>query len=262
MRVLVINLDHQAERLEFQQRQLRKCGLSMERLRAIQRDDPRVQTSSAYWDSWQRPLTLAERACLLSHRTAWEITRSSNEPCLILEDDAVLAPDTASLLQALQQRDDLDHVTLELRHRQKLLGRQSEEIMPGRVLRRLYLDRTGAAAYVLWPSGARQLLALADRHAGLADGMICECTDWRSYQVEPAAAFQLDQCALLGLTAPIQTQSTITPSQLERPPRHWRHRWRRLLAQLHMGWRQLRHWHHAQRRHVLIDPDSFLLSRP
>ena len=261
MRVLVINLDHQTERLEFQQRQLRQCGLDMQRVRAVQRDDPRVQ-ASAYWDSWQRPLSPAERACLLSHRNAWEITLSSNAPCLVLEDDAVLANDTAALLHALQQRDDLDHVTLELRHRKKLLDRHGEPIVPGRVLRRLYLDRTGAAAYVLWPSGARQLLALADRHAGLADGLICECADWRSFQVEPAAAFQLDQCELLGLTAPIQTQSTITPSQSDRAPRHWRHRWRRLLAQLQMGWRQLRHWPRAQRRHVLIDPASFLPVRP
>lgn len=262
MRVLVINLDQQTERLAFQEHQLRQCGLGMQRLRAVQRDDPRVQATPAYWDSWQRPLSLAERACLLSHRSAWEITLSVNEPCLILEDDAVLAPDTAALLQALQQRDDLDHVTLELRHRKKLLGRYSEPITPTRVLRRLYLDRTGAAAYVLWPSGARQLLALADRHAGLADGLICECADWRSFQVEPAAAFQLDQCELLGLKPPIQTSSSITASQQEDPPRHWRHRWKRLIAQLQMGWRQLRHGHRAQRRHVLIDPASFLLPRP
>jgi len=261
MRVLVINLDHQTERLAFQAHQLGRCGLSMQRLRAVQRDDPRVAMSSPYWDSWQRPLLLAERACLLSHRTAWEITQASNAPCLILEDDAVLAPDTAALLHALEQRDDLDHVTLELRHRKKLLDQRDQPIMSGRLLRRLYLDRTGAAAYVLWPSGARQLLALADRHAGLADALICECADWRSFQVEPAAAFQLDQCEWLGLRPPIQTGSSITSSQQERPARHWRHRWRRLVAQLQMGWRQLRCWHRAQRRHVLIDPASFGLPR-
>lgn len=262
MRVLVINLDQQTERLAFQARQLAHCGLRLERIAAVTRDDPRVQTPADYWDSWQRPLSLAERACLLSHRSAWESVMASQAPCLILEDDAVLAPDTAQLLQALQARDDLDHVTLELRHRKKLLARDSLPLVNGRVLRRLYLDRTGAAAYVLWPSGARQLLALAERHAGLADGLICECPDWRSFQVEPAAAFQLDQCALLGLEPPIQTHSSITPSQQDRPPRHWRHRWRRLLAQCQMGWRQLRHWHHAERRHVQVAPTSFFPPGP
>ena len=261
MRVLVINLDHQAERLAFQTHQLTRYGLGMQRLRAVQSDDPRVETPSSYWDSWQRPLSLSERACMLSHRAAWEITQSSNAPCLILEDDAVLAPDIAALLHALELRNDLDHVTLELRHRKKLLDQRAQFITSGRFLRRLYLDRTGAAAYVLWPSGARRLLALADRHAGLADGLICECVELRSFQIEPAAAFQLDQCELLGLQPPISTSSSITPSQQECLARHWRHRLRRLVAQLHMGWRQLRSWHRAQRRHVLIDPASFRLPR-
>lgn len=259
MRVLVINLDHQTERLAFQTQQLTRLGLSMQRLTAVTRDDPCVQASPEYWDSWQRPLSLSERACLLSHRRAWEIILASGSPALILEDDAVLAPDTANLMHALEAITDLDHVSLELRQRKKLLSRKSRPLYAEHVLRRLYLDRTGAAAYVLWPNGARKLLTLAEQHCGLADGLICECESLLSYQVEPAAAFQLDQCRKLGLTPPVHTQSSISLTQHERPSRHWRHRWRRLVAQLQMGWRQLYNWPRAQRRHVRVIADSFSL---
>lgn len=259
MRTLVINLDQHAERLAFQALQLQRYGLTLERLAAVTRDDPGVQTPADYWDSWQRPLSLSERACLLSHRRAWEIVHATQAPCLILEDDAVLAPDVADLLVALARLTHVDHVTLEARQRKKVMGQSSQPLSANRVLRRLYLDRTGAAAYVLWPSGARKLLALADQHCGLADGLICECPELLSHQVEPAAAFQLDQCAALGLMPPVHTTSSITPSQHERPARHWRHRWRRLRAQWRMGWRQLKHWPRARRRHVQILPETFAL---
>ncbi len=261
MRILVINLDQQTERLAFQVGQLDRFGLTMQRLPAVSRNDPRVQASDAYWDSWQRPLSLSERACLLSHRNAWEAILAADAPCLILEDDAVLCPDIASLLQSLQGLKGVDHVTLEFRGRKKLLDRHALALTSQRQLRRLYLDRTGAAAYVLWPSGAQKLLTLANAHCGLADGLICECRDLQSYQVEPAAAFQLDQCIKLGLTPQVYTQSTITPTQQALPPRHWRHRWRRLVAQLRMGALQLSHLHQARRRNVQIIPDSFLLPR-
>lgn len=261
MRVLVINLARQTKRLEFQSEQFTRLGLTMERLSAVSSDDSRVRSDATYWDSWQRPLSHSERACLLSHRNAWEITLASNRPCLILEDDAVLSPDIAALLKALESLPGMDHVTLEFRHRKKLLGRQSDPLWPGRTLRRLYLDRTGAAAYVLWPSGAQKLLKLADVRCGLADGLICECPGLKSYQIEPAAAFQIDQCHKLGLIPPVDTHSSISPSQQSLPARHWRHRWRRLVAQLRMGWLQLSHCIQAQRRHVQVIADSFLLPR-
>ncbi len=261
MRALVINLDQQTERLKFQSEQLTRYGLTMERLPAVTSDDPRVQVGPQYWDSWQRPLSHAERACLLSHRKAWFIVATSNRPCLILEDDAVLHPDIAQVLHALEHIQEIDHATLEFRHRKKLLGRQRLPLSGGWALRRLYLDRTGAAAYVLWPRGAKKLLKLADIQCGLADGLICECPGLQSYQIEPAVAFQIDQCCRLGLTVPVETQSSIAPSQQSLPARHWRHRWRRLVAQARMGWLQLIRCGQAQRRHVQVIVDSFHLPR-
>lgn len=261
MQALVINLDHQTERLAFQVRQLAGLGLTMHRIAAVKTSDPRVLDRADYWDTWQRPLSLAERACLLSHKTAWETVLDSGVPMLILEDDAVLSRDTSALLDTLQTLDGLEHVTLEFRGRKKWLDRRPQPLGLNRFLTRLYLDRTGAAAYVLWPSGARKLLSLARSHCGLADGLICECKNLLSFQVEPAPAFQLDQCEKLGFAPPILTRSSITPTQQNRSTRRWVHRWRRIQAQLRMAWRQIYSWPQARRRHVSVASETFDLQR-
>src|SRR5690606_24072262 len=130
----------------------------------------------------------------------------------------------------------LDHVTLEVRGRRKLLGRVERPLADGLRLVRLWQDRTGAAAYVLWPSGAAKLLARAEDRAALADAMICRAYDLSSWQVEPAGAIQLDRCARYGVPVPIGTRSTIDGDG--RPAGMPAQRLRRIASQLRMGWRQ------------------------
>jgi glycosyl transferase family 25 len=258
MRVLVINLDAQEERRAFQSAQLDRLGLTMERISAIDQRHPDVCIPSEYWESWQRPLSLPERACLLSHRQAWERVASGNEPCLILEDDALLSEQTPAILNALSAWPVcFEHVTLEARNRKKLLGRQSIALTEHSQLRRLFLDRTGAAAYVLSPSGAERLIKTTEKQAGLADAIICSTPGLISYQVFPAAAIQLDQCRLYGIACPLQTQSNILTSQKNLPQKDWKQRLRRIAAQLEMGWRQFKHTLATSREHVPVNPQDF-----
>jgi glycosyl transferase family 25 len=129
-----------------------------------------------------------------------------------------------------------DHISLETRGRKKLLARNPE---PGLPLRRLYLDRTGAAAYVLSPSGAKKLLTRASLARGLADGVICAAHELASFQADPALAIQLDQAWEFGLPTPIEVTSQIgaAPKPDKGGPAF---RLRRLRAQLEQGLRQLR----------------------
>jgi glycosyl transferase, family 25 len=101
MKALVINLDSAKDRLEFQQEQLSDLGISYERISAVcvaslSNED---YEKDAY--SWQRQLRRVEVACFRSHFAAWKRVKELGEPCLILEDDALLCHKTASLLGAV-----------------------------------------------------------------------------------------------------------------------------------------------------------------
>lgn len=257
MEALVINLARSTDRMAFQRRQLAALGLAHERLEAVTAEDAARRRPESYWQGWERPLRPAERACLLSHVAAWERIAASGRPALVLEDDAVLSRRVPALLSALETLEGIDHVTLEARGRRKLLGRRARPVAAGLALVRLYQDRTGAAAYVLWPSGARRLLARGARGAALADAMICRAYELESWQVEPACAIQLDRCGHFGIAAPLASPSTIDGGGTTRPASSVAQRARRIAAQLRMGLRRLSCVGRAERREVRLDPADF-----
>jgi glycosyl transferase, family 25 len=271
MNVLIINLASAAERMAFQSAQMRALGFAFERIEAVSADDvdriaavptddggDRIGGRDDYWNTSERPLKASEKACLLSHRLAWRRVVRSGRPALVLEDDAVLSLATPQLLDALEQREGMNHVTLEARLRKKWIGKTFVPIGPVLTLRRLYQDRSGAAAYVLWPDGAEKLLRRSARQAGLADGLICMSYELQSYQVEPACAVQLDLCAAYGIAAPIATVSAnigARPSVGRR--RHIGFRFRRIGAQLRIGLNVMTRLRVAQRRLIQVDPATF-----
>lgn len=232
MQALVINLDHAQVRLAFQEEQAKRLGLDLVRIPAVTAADVMPPPSDAIWGRWQRPLRLVEMATLLSHRLAWERVAAGSGPTLILEDDAWLMPQARPLLDRLTGVAlDLDYVNLETRGRRKILGAPHPD-RPG--LNRLWLDRSGAAAYVLWPSGARKLLRRASSVPGLADAVISETADLIRWQAAPALAIQMDMASRYGLTAPIAVTSSI--STVPRPGSSgWAFRLRRLRAQAAMA---------------------------
>ncbi|WP_416545621.1 glycosyltransferase family 25 protein [Limnohabitans sp. DCL3] len=256
-RVFVINLESQTARWDFQQHQLASRGLSHERVIACDKNHPAVARQDGYWDSWQRPLLPSERACLLSHQSVWEIIAQGQSPGLVLEDDVVLSREIAPTLALLAQFQDVEHISLETRGRKKLLSKQRWPVGDHQWLRRLYLDRTGAAAYVLWPAGAQRLLAESKVRCGLADAMICGSAALKSYQLEPAAAIQSDQCERYRVPVVLKTTSSITPSHTAPHHKNFRQKLRRITAQLEMAWRQCRRLISSQRDFVGINAQMF-----
>ena len=234
--------------MAFQRTQMEALGLDWERLEAVSTDDLLEPISDPCWQRWERPMKATEIACLLSHRAAWERVQQADSPHLILEDDALLADETRSFLGKLDLESGIDHVSLEVRGRRKLVGVR----YPTLPMRRLYQDRTGAAAYVLWPSGARHLCTRADRRAGLADAIICGSYALRSWQADPALAVQLDQCDEYGFKAPVRSRSSIAPGVA--PQRTAAHVFRRVSAQLRMGLRHLSLYAVADRCWIPLSP--------
>ena len=93
MKVLLINLDQSQDRLAQQQAQFKDLELEFERLSAISIHDFSEDDYKRMAFGGQRPMKQSELACFLSHKKAWDYIVEHNEPCVVLEDDAILVKD-------------------------------------------------------------------------------------------------------------------------------------------------------------------------
>jgi glycosyl transferase family 25 len=264
MKTYILNLPSALERRNFQALQAERLGLDALFTDAKTPADIPDSFFQAHAFSWERPIKITEVACFMSHHQVWQQIAASHEPALVLEDDAILARNTPELLKVLSQLEDVDHVSLETRQRQKLLGRRFKSMagMNAR-LHPLLQDRTGAAAYVLWPSGARLLLGKFEQQGmGLADAFISSTYALKSWQTVPAFAIQADMALAYGVSCPIAPHSLIAREKVPSPPtRNALHdlqlKWRRLRAQLRLAVRYLGCFWRARRQFVGIDPQQF-----
>ena len=259
MQILIINLANATARRKFQEDQLLNLCLDFEILNAVSTDDISDKIYKYHYFDWQRPLRNVEVACYYSHRSAWQKIIDNNKPALILEDDALLSKHSSDVLESLAGLTDTDFVQLEIRNRKKLIAKEGVKITHQHKLHRLYLERTGAAGYVLWPTGARKLIEHENKHGiGLADAHITACYDLVGYQVEPAVIIQLDQCKNYQITPPIETDSHI----LNQPKPAYEHKlffkFKRIISQFRMLARQLRHSVKCNRRMILLKRGDFL----
>lgn len=252
MKALVINLGSEAARMEFMAGQLDALGVPFERLEAVTPATLIPPADDLYWTRWERPMRTTEMAALASHRTAWERVAKGSEPMLILEDDALFAPGTATFLHQIETIHEAELVTLETRGRRKLIALDPHPSAP---MHRLWQDRTGAAAYVLTPQGARKILARVAQAPGLADGILCAAYDVTSWQAVPALVCQMDRCEAEGITPPIATDSAIGREAKPNAPSSLFQKLRRIRAQLRMGLRQLVRSPGAQKRIVELARD-------
>lgn len=261
---LVINLPDSVDRFEFQKKQLTGLNIPFQHLTAVSTRDIDAVLYESLANGWERKLRLTEVACFLSHKKAWEYVHSSGKPMLILEDDALLACNAASLLiKLLAQPCNVDFVNLETHNRKKVVGNPLDIGDDHFQLKRLYQDRTGAAAYILYPSGAQKLLNKAQKKLpGLADAFISSTYELDAWQVCPAAAIQLDQCPTYNLSIQGPAKSTITPTDPSKPlPKNATDaitfKYRRWVSQLRMGLRQLSVIGRSRRILINIDTDKF-----
>ena len=258
MDCLVINLDAAHERMAFMSKQLEELGISFHRIEATTPSTLDKQEGSFNWDSWERPLKDTEKACFLSHLNAWQYVATNNRNTLILEDDALLSHHTPYVLDAIDEKKAFDHVTLEVRGRKKIVSKNTQLSGPNHQIIRLYQDRSGAAAYVLSPDGARKLIARAKTQTALADAMICRSLDLISFQIEPACAVQLDRATNYGFRTTLQTESQINGGKLfSKNMINIAFRARRIGSQLRMAIRAFRHLGVAERRNIELRPEDF-----
>ena len=259
MQIFVINLPSAIERRKLQQDQLTKLGLEYKILDAMSVDDISEATYKKHYFDWQRPLRKTEVACYYSHRSAWETVIKSRKPALILEDDAILSKCVPKLLDNLYKIDNSDLINLENRSRKKFVSRSQIDIDCNSKLLRLHQDRTGAAGYILWPSGAKKLIQLEKKSGiGLADAHITACHALKAYQVEPSPIIQLDQCRIYGITNTYT--ETISKSTVDVGDKYKKNIYfilKRTLYQLKLALRQLFILTKSQRRYIKIRKSDF-----
>jgi len=259
VQIFVINLPDAIERRQFQNDQLNKLGLEYKILDATSADDLSEATYKKHYFDWQRPLRKTEIACYYSHRSAWDRVIRSGEPALILEDDAILSIFLPELLDNLNKIKSTDLINLENRGRKKFVSKSYVDIVCNSKLLRLYQDRTGAAGYILWPSGANKLIQLEKNSGiGLADAHITACHTLKAYQVEPSPIIQLDQCKGYGIC---NTYShTVSKSTVSIPDNYrggTNFILKRLLHQLRLALRQLFIFTKSERRYISIRNSDF-----
>ncbi|WP_104487897.1 glycosyltransferase family 25 protein [Acinetobacter indicus] len=267
MQILIINLERSQERLAFQIKQCLTLGLSFQRLPAVSVDDISEEDYKSLGFGWQRPLRKVEVACFLSHQRAWESVVKSDSPALILEDDAVLAKHLPYLLAEIEKQDfkDVDLINFEVRSRKKIISKQPvHQLKAGNTaLYALFQDRTGAAGYLLYPSGAQKLLQrLAETAPAIADGFIFSHYGLNSLQAEPAAVIQEDQLAAYGLVPEEQFESVIGRSEHHKPvyasaAEKRKFKTRRLAGQWAMACRYVQVMFKAQKRLIRLNRDQF-----
>ena len=259
MQIFVINLPNAIERRKLQKDQLDKLGLEYKILDATSVEDINEATYKKHYFDWQRPLRKAEVACYYSHRSAWDKVIKNRKPALILEDDAILSKFLPKLLGNLNEIKNADLITLENRSRKKFVSRSHLDIDCNSKLLRLYQDRTGAAGYVLWPSGAYKLIQLEKNSGiGLADAHITACHTLKAYQVEPSPIIQLDQCKAYGISNTYtHTVSKSTVSSADRHRGGAYFMMKRLFYQLGLALWQLCILTKSHRRYISIRNSDF-----
>lgn len=211
MQALVINMKESQDRWSFMAKQLQELGLSYSRLEAYDLSTLSVEEFERYSQSWERPLRKAEVGCFLSHKSVWQKVVKENKPYLVLEDDVLISKDIVDVLSYFDQTNEYGLINFETTHRQKLIGNSEVRINHKYSLRRLFHNKTGSAAYIIWPFLAKKLLAkYSDQKAALADAAIyTNFFKLKQFQITPALAVQFQYSKFFSIESPFKDSSSI-----------------------------------------------------
>lgn len=196
--VYIISLASATHRRAFQEAQAKTLGFDPVWTQAVDASDISEQFFRLRAFQWERALKKTEVACFMSHLNLWRIIAEGNSPAVVLEDDVVLGGQWVDSVELLAKHAQADYICLEAWGK-KIIG--IEQRVGNLKLRRLHLNSAGAAAYLLWPSGARRLLSRYETHGvALADAFINQTTGWQIWQLVPANAVQMNVAPEYGLT--------------------------------------------------------------
>ena len=237
--VHIISLASATHRRAYQSAQAKQLGFEPIWSNAIGINDISDDVFYRHAFQWQRALKKTEVACFMSHLQLWRHIAASDRPAVVLEDDVILGCEWLAQIEILVTSTNADFICLETWGK-KTLGKS--DFLAGLQLRRLLINSAGAAAYILWPSGARHLLARYERYGvALADAFINQTQGWRVWQLVPANAIQMNVAPDYGLKSLPNSESLIAREQhasATAPSRTVKYimKWRRIKCELYKAW--------------------------
>ncbi|MEI5681849.1 MULTISPECIES: glycosyltransferase family 25 protein [unclassified Mesorhizobium] len=216
--ILLINLDRSPDRLAFIARQLGDLGLDFTRLPATDASTISDAEFARLGNTYMRPISRSELACLISHTRVWQFCVEENRPILVLEDDVILSDRLPAFLKEFSSLKTADIVNIETRGAEKWVSRKAVVSAPesGVQLYRLYVDRGGSAGYIVLPEAARALLKRARHQAAPSDAFL-NLAGIARLQAEPGLAAPLYDGGEAGGSLKVSFKSTIKqPSKMSR----------------------------------------------
>ncbi len=203
MKIYLLNLEEDRDRLAHATAIFAEKGLAFERLAAV---DGRKMTDAercarlAFPAAGSFDLSPSQVGCYLSHVHAWEhFLETDAAVAAIFEDDVHLGEDIGKLFEAPETwlPDDADVVKLETCLQKVPLPEKAEGAVLGRSLVRLTGRHHGSAGYLVTRKGAEKLLANSRKLAVGVDAMLFNPRTDVSvrtvvYQLEPAICIQDD----------------------------------------------------------------------
>ena len=263
MNLIIISLVTSRDRRTFQNQQMQTLQLNHEFFNAISVDAIKPETISTHYHDWQRPLKVSELACFFSHYAVWQKIVELDAPTLILEDDALLSNDITHLLEQCVSLKNIDYINLENRGRKKFVSKTFKTLNHKYNLFHLYQDRTGAAGYILFPSGAKKLIQKKEQSGvALADAHITNCHNLNGYQIEPAPIVQLDYSDYYGMPIHYLNASKSVLGTEKKPSIPLQFKLKRIISQFILAMRQLTLiLSGAERRYISIDTSSFRIEK-
>jgi glycosyl transferase family 25 len=211
---LVISLKRAVERRKLITAELSRVQIGWKFLDAIDgreiTDTPQEYPAKAARRLSGYEMTKSELGCFMSHRLAWRACITMNKPLIIFEDDFLIGEEFITSLEiAFDQFHDWDICRL-----QGIAGTPDRKILTiGQlaVVKNLE-DPLGAAAYIVKPSSAQQLLAASEK--------IYEPVD---HFLEKSRLHKLSVVAIKPYPVRIRNEdSTILDRPVRAPIRGWR----------------------------------------
>jgi glycosyl transferase, family 25 len=160
MKIFVISLPEATTRRASIDRQMMALGLRYSLIDGV-RVDPGRLAEVGYSESMRLTrygygMSLGEVGCFLAHRDAWRAVQAQGEKCLVLEDDVLISALSTALLAKLE---------LAPYPMVRLAGvfEKRHKFISGTSYAKYWGDPSGAAAYVLGPREATELIRRSAR---------------------------------------------------------------------------------------------------
>ena len=160
IQALVISLERSTDRRERVKHELKNISIEWQFLNAVDGFALQVLPHSYNKSKAKRlrgyEMTLGEIGCYLSHMKAWEKCVEQNKTMLVLEDDFVINGDLSRVIESLTQMDQkwaLVRLAALYNAEHRVIDR-----INGIALAENKGDPVGAAAYLIKPSAAGQLI--------------------------------------------------------------------------------------------------------